>query len=98
MPSPYSIKDTRGIVDAVLNGAILKAPTKKIPYFDFEVPTELEGVDSGILDPRDTYADPKEWEEKAKKLASLFINNFHKYETNDAGKALVEAGPKLDEE
>jgi len=93
-----SIKDTRGIVDAVLNGAILNAPTKKVPYFDFEVPTELEGVDSGILDPRDTYADPKEWEEKAKKLASLFINNFHKYETNDAGKALVAAGPHIDEE
>ncbi|MBE6122134.1 MAG: phosphoenolpyruvate carboxykinase (ATP) [Erysipelotrichaceae bacterium] len=93
-----SIKDTRGIIDAILNGDVLKAPTKKIPLFDFEVPTELPGVDSGILDPRDTYADPKEWETKAKDLAGRFIKNFHKYETNAAGKALVAAGPHLDEE
>nr|MCR5410139.1 phosphoenolpyruvate carboxykinase (ATP) [Lachnospiraceae bacterium] len=64
-----SIKDTRGIIDAILNGDVLKAPTKKIPYFNFEVPTELPGVDSGILDPRDTYANASEWEEKAKDLA-----------------------------
>ena len=90
-----SIKDTRGIIDAVLNGAINDAPTKKIPFFDFEVPTELEGVDSGILDPRDTYADAAEWEEKAKDLAGRFIKNFDKYTSNEAGKALVVAGPKL---
>ena len=91
-----SIKDTRGIIDAILNGDVLKAPTKTIPYFDFEVPTELPGVDSGILDPRDTYADPKEWEDKAKDLAGRFIKNFHKYENNPAGKALVSAGPHID--
>jgi len=90
-----SIKDTRGIIDAILSGAILTAPTKKIPYFDFEVPTELPGVDSGILDPRDTYADPSQWEEKAKDLASRFVKNFVKYEGNEAGKALVAAGPKV---
>ncbi len=90
-----SIKDTRGIIDAILNGSIDKAPTKKIPYFDFEVPTVLEGVDTGILDPRDTYAKPEEWEVKAKDLAGRFIKNFHKYESNRAGKALVKAGPKL---
>jgi len=90
-----SIKDTRGIIDAILGGAILKAPTKKIPFFDFEVPTELEGVDTNILDPRDTYANPAEWEEKAKDLAGRFIKNFAKYEGNEAGKALVAAGPKL---
>ena len=90
-----SIKDTRGIIDAILNGAIKTAPTKKIPYFDFEVPTELTGVDTGILDPRDTYADPSQWEEKAKDLAQRFIKNFAKYEGNDAGKALVAAGPQL---
>ncbi len=91
-----SIKDTRGIIDAILDGAILKAPTKKIPYFDFEVPTSLEGVATNILDPRDTYADKTAWETKAKDLASRFIKNFHKYETNEAGKALVKAGPHLD--
>ena len=88
-----TIKDTRGIIDAILSGDILKAPTKKIPYFDFEVPTELPGVDSKILDPRDTYADASEWENKAKDLASRFEKNFVKYTGNDAGKALVEAGP-----
>ncbi len=90
-----SIKDTRGIIDAILNGDVLKAPTKKIPYFDFEVPTELPGVDTGILDPRDTYADASEWNAKAEDLAARFIKNFKKYEGNEAGKALVEAGPKL---
>ena len=90
-----SIKDTRGIIDAILNGDVLKAPTKKIPYFNFEVPTELPGVDSGILDPRDTYSDVSEWENKAKDLAGRFQKNFKKYEGNDAGKALVAAGPQL---
>ena len=90
-----SIRDTRGIIDAILNGSIDKAPTKMIPYFNFEVPTQLEGVDTGILDPRDTYADPAIWEEKAKDLAGRFIKNFRKYESNRAGKALVKAGPKL---
>ncbi len=90
-----SIKDTRGIIDAILSGDVLKAPTKKIPYFDFEVPTELPGVDTGILDPRDTYADAAEWNAKAEDLAQRFIKNFAKYEGNEAGKALVAAGPKL---
>ena len=90
-----SIKDTRGIIDAILDGSILKAPTKKIPYFDFEVPTELPGVDPNILDPRDTYADAKQWDEKAKDLAERFIKNFKKFEGNEAGKKLVAAGPKL---
>ena len=89
-----SIKDTRGIIDAILDGSINKAPTKKIPVFDFEVPTELPGVDPKILDPRDTYADPKVWDAKAADLAGRFVKNFVKYETNDAGKALVSAGPK----
>ena len=90
-----TIKDTRGIIDAILGGDIKNAPTKKIPYFDFEVPTELPGVDTGILDPRDTYANPAEREEKAKDLAARFIKNFDKYTTNEAGKALVAAGPQL---
>ena len=90
-----SIKDTRGIIDAILNGDILTAPTKKIPYFNFEVPTALPGVDPAILDPRDTYADKAVWEEKAKDLAGRFIKNFVKYEGNEAGKALVAAGPQL---
>ena len=90
-----SIKDTRGIIDAILDGSIDNAPTKTIPFFDFVVPTELPGVDSGILDPRDTYECSCQWEEKAKDLAGRFIKNFTKYTGNEAGKALVEAGPKL---
>ncbi len=90
-----SIPDTRGIIDAILDGSILKAETKKIPMFDFEVPTSLPNVNPAILDPRDTYATAAEWEEKAKDLAARFIKNFDKYTTNEAGKALVAAGPKL---
>jgi len=90
-----SIRDTRGIIDAILDGSIDKAPTKNIPYFNFEVPTELKGVDTNILDPRDTYKCACEWEEKAKDLAGRFIKNFKKYESNEAGKALVAAGPQL---
>ncbi|MCQ2083063.1 MAG: phosphoenolpyruvate carboxykinase (ATP) [Bacteroidaceae bacterium] len=90
-----SIPDTRGIIDAILDGSILKAETKKIPMFDFEVPTSLPGVNPAILDPRDTYKNAAEWEEKAKDLAGRFIKNFKKYEGNEAGKALVAAGPKL---
>ena len=89
-----TIKDTRGIIDAILSGDINKAPTKTIPMFNFTVPTELPGVDSGILDPRDTYADASEWEKRAEDLADRFIKNFKKYEGNDAGKALVAAGPQ----
>ena len=90
-----SIRDTRGIIDAILDGSIEKAPTKTIPFFDFVVPTELPGVDPKILDPRDTYADAAQWEEKAKDLAGRFIKNFAKFTGNEAGKALVAAGPKL---
>jgi len=90
-----SIKDTRGIIDAILDGSINKADTKTIPYFNLAVPTELPGVDTGILDPRDTYANAEDWETKAKDLAGRFVKNFDKYTGNDAGKALVAAGPQL---
>ena len=90
-----SIRYTRGIIDAILDGSIEKAPTKTIPYFDFVVPTELPGVDPKILDPRDTYADAAEWTKKAEDLAGRFIKNFAKFTGNEAGKALVAAGPKL---
>ena len=89
-----SIKDTRGIIDAILDGSILKADTKTIPYFNLEVPTSLPGVDSGILDPRDTYQNVSDWDAKAKDLAGRFVKNFVKYTGNDAGKALVKAGPE----
>ena len=90
-----TIKDTRGIIDAILSGDILKAETKTIPMFNLEVPTSLPGVNPAILDPRDTYADASEWETKAKDLAGRFIKNFVKYTGNDEGKSLVAAGPQL---
>ena len=90
-----SIRDTRGIIDAILNHSIDEAPTKTIPYFNFVVPTKLEGVATEILDPRDTYSDASQWDEKAKDLAARFQKNFVKYTTNEAGKALVAAGPQL---
>ena len=91
-----SIKDTRGIIDAILDGSIDNAPTKQIPYFNFTVPTALPGVDPAILDPRDTYAAEAEWTVKAEDLAGRFIKNFSKFTTNEEGKALVAAGPKLE--
>ena len=90
-----SLKDTRAIIDRILDGSIDKAETKMIPYFNLEIPTSLDEVNNEILDPRDTYADPKEWEEKAKDLAGRFIKNFEKFTDNEEGKALVSAGPKL---
>ncbi|MEA5004754.1 MAG: phosphoenolpyruvate carboxykinase (ATP) [Christensenella sp.] len=90
-----SIRDTRGIIDAILDGSIEKASTKMLPYFNVAIPTELPGVDTKILDPRDTYADASEWDAKAKDLAQRFVKNFAKYEGNEAGKALVSAGPQL---
>ena len=90
-----SIKDTRGIIDAILDGSIENTETKILPVFDFEIPTSLHGVDSNILDPRDTYEDASIWDERATNLAQLFIDNFEKYADNDAGKALLAAGPKL---
>ena len=90
-----SIKDTRGIIDAILDGSIDKAPTKTMPIFDFVIPTALPGVDPKILDPRDTYKSAKEWEVKAEDLANRFVKNFSKFTGNEAGKKLVAAGPKV---
>ncbi|MDX1283524.1 MAG: phosphoenolpyruvate carboxykinase (ATP), partial [Draconibacterium sp.] len=91
-----SIQDTRGIINAILDGSIENAPTKNLPVFNLEIPTELKGVDTGILDPRDTYADAAEWNEKAQDLGSRFVANFVKYTDNEEGKALVAAGPQVD--
>ncbi|MFA3759096.1 phosphoenolpyruvate carboxykinase (ATP) [Yersinia sp. 2544 StPb PI] len=90
-----SIKDTRGIIDAILNGEIDKAETFTLPIFDLAVPTALPGVNPEILDPRDTYADVAQWQEKAEDLAKRFTTNFDKYTDTPAGAALVSAGPKL---
>ena len=90
-----SIKDTRAIIDAILDGSIEKAPTKTIPVFNFEVPTQLNNVNSAILDPRDTYGDKNDWNVKAEDLAYKFIKNFEQYTDNEKGQNLVKAGPQL---
>src|SRR5690606_39135106 len=90
-----SIKDTRAIIDAILDDSIEKAETKLVPIFNLEVPTSLPNVNPDILDPRDTYEDAKVWDEKARDLAQMFIKNFEKYTDNDEGKALIAAGPQL---
>jgi len=90
-----SIKDTRAIIDAILDGSIDKADSQVLPYYNLQVPTSVAGVNGDILDPRDTYSDPTQWDDKAKSLAERFVNNFKKFTDTDEGKALVEAGPKL---
>ncbi|MCG8709686.1 phosphoenolpyruvate carboxykinase (ATP) [Brenneria sp. 4F2] len=90
-----SLKDTRGIIDAILNGSIDDAEMQTLPIFDLAIPKSLPGVDSGILDPRDTYADYGQWQAKAQDLAQRFITNFDKYTDAPAGAALVTAGPRL---
>ncbi|MCB0745259.1 MAG: phosphoenolpyruvate carboxykinase (ATP), partial [Ignavibacteriae bacterium] len=90
-----SIKDTRAIIDAILDGSIEKSETKVMPIFNLEIPTSLHDCDPKILDPRETYADKADWEKKAKELAELFIKNFAQYTDNEEGKSLIAAGPQL---
>lgn len=90
-----SIKDTRAIIDAILDGSIEKAETKTIPVFNLTVPTSLHDVNSAILDPRDTYENAADWNAKATDLASRFIKNFAQYTDNEQGQSLVKAGPQV---
>ncbi len=89
-----SIQDTRGIIDAIMDGSIEESNFTQLPYFNLAIPTELTGVDTNILDPQDTYADKAEWDAKAKKLAGMFVDNFNRFADNDAAQALIAAGPK----
>jgi phosphoenolpyruvate carboxykinase (ATP) len=90
-----SIKDTRRIINAILDGSIENVPLTTIPYFGLQIPTELEGIDTKFLDPRNAFENTEMWNEKAKDLASLFIKNFHKFTGHEEGKILVDAGPKI---
>ena len=92
-----SIQDTRGIIDNILDGSIDKAETRMLPIFNLEFPLSLPGVDSSILDPRDTYEDASEWQAKAEKLGKLFIDNFTGFTDNEEGRSMVSSGPQLDE-
>ncbi len=92
-----SLKDTRAIIDAIIDGTIDQADTIQIPYLNLTAPTALNHVSEGILDPRDSYQDVSEWKKKALKLASLYIKNFEKYCDNEAAIALIPSGPYLTE-
>jgi phosphoenolpyruvate carboxykinase (ATP) len=93
-----SLKDTRAIIDAIIDGSIEDAPKTRIPIMNLEVPTELPNVSEGILDPRDTYNDASEWEEKAKDLAAKYIKNFDQYCNTEEGKKLIASGPQLQQQ
>ncbi len=93
-----SLKDTRAIIDAIIDGSIEDAPKTRIPIMNLEVPTSLPNVSEGILDPRDTYSNVEEWEEKAKDLAAKYIKNFEQYCNSDEAKKLVKSGPQLQEQ
>jgi phosphoenolpyruvate carboxykinase (ATP) len=90
-----SIQATRAIIRAILNGSIDKAESFTLPYFNLDVPMNINAVDKGILDPRNTYEDPDEWDKKARNLAELFVSNFEKFTDTDEGRKLVVAGPTL---
>jgi phosphoenolpyruvate carboxykinase (ATP) len=90
-----SIKDTRAIIDAIIDGSIEKAETVKIPVLNLTAPKKLNNVSDGILDPRETYTDVKQWEEKARSLGAKYVKNFEQYTDTPAGKALISAGPQL---
>ena len=90
-----SIKDTRAIIDCILNGDIDDAETITIPVFNLAVPVSLPGVSDGILDPRQTYGDASRWDALARDLGGQFIDNFEKYTDTSEGRALVAAGPQL---
>lgn len=91
-----SITATRAIINAILDGSIEEAEFVELPYFQLAIPRHLVGIaDSAILDPRNTYAEAQEWEEKAQALAQQFIANFEKFTDTKEGKALVAAGPQL---
>jgi len=91
-----SIEATRAIIRSILNGSIDEAKTITLPYFNLTVPVSVEGADDSVLDPRNTYADPAEWNTKASELAGLFIANFEKFTDNEEGQALVAAGPSIE--
>lgn len=90
-----SLKDTRAIINAILAGELDEAETVTLPVFNLQVPTTLAQVDDAILDPRRSWPDDAAWQQAAEALAQRFITNFEKYTDNDAGKALVQAGPQL---
>jgi phosphoenolpyruvate carboxykinase (ATP) len=90
-----SIKDTRAIIDAIIDGTIENAPTVHIPFLNLTAPTKLNNVSANILDPRDTYTDKAVWEKKAKDLSARYIKNFNQYTDTPEGKALIPAGPQL---
>jgi phosphoenolpyruvate carboxykinase (ATP) len=90
-----SIKDTRAIIDAIIDGSIDKTQTRHIPILNLTVPVKLNNVSEGILDPRDTYSQKADWESKAKNLSARYIKNFEQYTDTHAARVLIKSGPQL---
>ena len=90
-----SLKNTRSIIDNILNDKIDNVPTTNIPIFNLEVPTELNDIDSEIFDPRKSWGSNIAWENKATELAKLFIANFNQFCDSEDGKNLVKFGPQV---
>ena len=90
-----SLANTRALIDAIFSGEIDDAECETLPIFNLRMPTALAGLDQSVLDPRQSYADPAEWEKRARHLASLFIENFEKFTDTETGRGLLKAGPQL---
>jgi len=90
-----SIKATRAIIDAILDGSFDDTTTNQLPIFNLAVPASLPGVEARVLDPRNSYGDVSEWQTRAQTLAGLFVENFQQYTDTEQGKALIQAGPTV---
>ncbi len=90
-----SLKNTRHIINAILDGSIDKAEHICLPIFNLSIPLEIEGIDSDVLDPRRTHIDPLQWQSKAEYLAQKFIDNFDRFCDTAIGKSLAHSGPDI---
>ncbi|AXU97174.1 phosphoenolpyruvate carboxykinase (ATP) [Erwinia persicina] len=89
-----SLKDTRNIINAILNGTIAQNDTR-LPIFELMIPAQVPGVADALLDPRNGWESAEQWQQAAEKLARLFIDNFAQYTRTEDGARIAQAGPTL---
>lgn len=90
-----SLKDTRVMIQAALNGSLNSSSFENFAVFNFEVPTNIAGVDPSILQPKNTWKDKVAYDKALKNLAHLFIHNFKQFETG-VSENIKAAAPKVD--